>query len=394
MKIKKALIYTILAGVTLASCKPKMGKDSELPKPSVATFEMVRYTDPNFPADMNTYIFRNTTDGAFISSWDFGGTQKSSAAVDTIFFANKGTYTIKLTTSSRGGTTTVSQDLVISETSPYLADFTIEPVSGKTNTYRLAVTNVGLISQTFKYPNGDSSKAMVDTVYFPFSGTFDISLFIKTVKGPSSTVKQISIAGDDPANPYLNDQVMTMLTGGSSDPDGKTWVQDVSSGAGGVGSPNSNTTDWYTMPGYTGPAWENGMAQNSFTFKFRDYQFIPKNNMATVHFSYANMYFGQNQAQWQDIALPDPNMKQAPFILRKVNASMYPFSWPGYVIDMTNLSYLGYNEQHPSKPQYRYRYEIISITDTKMVIRHRYSDNASDPAGSEAGFRYFTLLAQ
>jgi hypothetical protein len=262
------------------------------------------------------------------------------------------------------------------------ANFSIETL----DLYHFKVTLLtpNTLDHTFRYANGDSSKSVVDTVYYPFQGTYNITLQVVTAKGTSSAIKQVTVTSDDQGNPDLSDPVINLLTGGINDADGKTWVLDTSAYSGGVGPKETLTPDWYNfITGYHGPVWDNGMAQNSFTFKLRQYQYIPKNNKVTAHFAYANRYFGTNQPMYADTALVDPNHKQAPFIIKNAGTGV----GTGYTIDIANGSYLGYFEK-------RFHYEIVSITNNTLYVRNYFNDDAyADPA-NDVGVRYFTFIAQ
>jgi hypothetical protein len=377
MKLNHILLYTLFAGLLLTGCKKKR---EQLPAPEQASFEFTRNVDPKFPNDFNTYTFRNTTPNSFIYSWDFGGLEKSDKPVDTVFFAYQGTYHVTLLASSKGGTTSVSKDVVIEQTSPYAADFTI------TNTdayhFNVAVTTPNPIKSAFKYANGAVDSTLTGTVYFPFQGTFAISLTVVTAKGNSTLTKYVTVLSDDMSNPALTDPIFMLLTGGLNSPNGNTWVLDTARFSGGVGPTSDLTTDWYNQPGgFHGSTWDDGMSSNSFTFKMRDYQYIPKNQNVTAHWAYADAFFDKSQPQYADMALVDPNHKQTPFILKNANNGI----GTGYTIDFTNGSYLGYFDN-------RYHHEIIRINSDTLYIRHHYDDSPANNPANDGGVRYFTLI--
>ncbi|MCR6639095.1 MAG: hypothetical protein NVV82_08965 [Sporocytophaga sp.] len=380
MNIKRLSLYILITGVIFSSCKPQKGKDKDLPAPSSADFVFERKIDPADPDDKNTYTFRNTTPGVFITSWDFGGVAKSKNPNETVFFGYKGTYKIKLLTTSAGGTTTITKDLVIEENSPYAADFTIENVNDYT--FKVTSTTPGPQDLTFKYANGDSSKSGVSTVYFPFKGSYDISLKVKTAKGSSTITKQVNVANDDLSNPDLNDPIVKFLTGGLDAPNGKTWVMVSAGKSGGVGPLNTLTPDWWDQPmGFGGDAWDKGMLSNEFTFNLRQYQYTPKSNNVTVHWNFAKELTGSARPKDQDTYYSDPKHTKAPFIIRNANSGV----GTGYTLDFGNGSYLGYYDR-------RYNHDIVRISADTLYIRHHYNDDpTADPAG-DGGVRYFTLV--
>lgn len=252
------------------------------------------------------------------------------------------------------------------------------------NHFLVSLTNANALDHTFKYSNGESSKSVIDTVYFPFKGSFDITLEVVTAKGTSSSSKKVKVNKDDLSNPDLSDQVVTLLTGGLQSANGKTWVVSSAPFKTGMGPLYTLTTDWYNFPeGLTGFAWDNGILQNSFTFNLRNYQYIPKNTSITAHYAYANRYFGTSQPQYGDIAISDPNHVQAPFLIKNSHSGI----GTGYTIDIANNSYIGYFEK-------RNHYEIVSITNDTLRIRNHYSDDAYTDPSFDEGARYFTLVAQ
>ncbi|WP_156027068.1 hypothetical protein [Sporocytophaga myxococcoides] len=250
--------------------------------------------------------------------------------------------------------------------------------------FLVSLTNINALDHTFKYSNGESSKSVIDTVYFPFKGSYEITLEVLTANGTSSSSKKVKVNKDDASNPDLNDPIVKLLTGGLQDIDGKTWVVSAAPFQSGMGPFNTLTPDWYNFPeGLIGFAWENGILQNSFTFNLRNYQYTPKNTSVTVHYAYANRYFGTSQPMYGDIALSDPDHVQAPFTVKNAHTGI----GTGYTIDIANNSYIGYCEK-------RNHYEIVSITNDTLRIRNPYSDDAYTDPSNDVGVRYFTLVAK
>jgi hypothetical protein len=375
MKLNHILLYTLFAGLLLAGCKHKR---EQLPAPEQASFEFTKYIDPTDPTNDNTYIFRNTSNGTFLYSWDFGGIEKSTSSVDTVFFAYKGIYKIKLMASSKGGTSTLTKDLEILQTSPYAADFTIS----QTDAYHfdVTVTTPNVSDQKFTFANGDTSKATTASVYFPFQGTFAITLRVVTVKGPSTLTKYVTVANSDPANPALSDNMFTLLTGGVNDLDGKTWKLALPTGITGVGpyKPNAIDVSYYSYPasdGGYGSSWVNGAAANEYTFIFNKYQYVPLNQKVTVHYNWAVSDFGKPYIQYNDLALTDPNHKAVPFILKNEGVGM-----TGYTLSFGEKSYFSYMDG-------RRKYEIAKISADSMWVRHKYSDVVADNPANDANQR-------
>lgn len=68
--------------------------------------------------DENNVIFTVTSAEGFMINWDFGNGELSQNEVDTMYYPFADTYTVKLTTSNKGGATTARKSLVVKETDP------------------------------------------------------------------------------------------------------------------------------------------------------------------------------------------------------------------------------------------------------------------------------------
>ena len=369
------ILFTVLG---LVNCKPKL---KELSTPATASFEAVRYLDPSDPDYNNAYIFRNTTPGSYYYLWDFGGVESSFQNVDTVFLAYKGTYQIKLTAASAGGTSTTVQDLVIPSTSPFAAEFSLEKVDDFH--YKVKVTTPGTVARTFRFPNGETSTNTDSAFYFPFKGTHDVKLTVTTPKGAgtvsSTIVKKIEIPNDDVANPEFNDNVFKLLTGGLEDVDGKTWVMSPAGIITGVGPYKKDAMDvsyWAYPNGYADDAaWATGALTNSFTFIMRNYQYKPGNQNVTANYLWVREKFGvPSQAKYADAAQVDKDHKAAPFVLRKDGTGI-----TGYSLKFTDGTYMAYYDN-------RYNYEIAKITADSLFVRHTYNDTDTDPNHNDPKF--------
>ena len=60
--------------------------------------------------------------------------------------------------------------------------------------------------------------------YFPFAGTYTVTMTVTNSLGSSSTTQQITIANDD--MDLVDTPLWRMVTGGADAPDGRTWVLD------------------------------------------------------------------------------------------------------------------------------------------------------------------------
>lgn len=104
------------AGALLSACTPD---DEDLalgPKPEPAAFTI---TDISTPERKNTYVLESSNEDAFFFQWDLGqgSVPFAGGRVDTVHYEERGNYTIKLVTLSKGGGghSTTSKELVVEE---------------------------------------------------------------------------------------------------------------------------------------------------------------------------------------------------------------------------------------------------------------------------------------
>lgn len=101
-------------------------------------------------SDQNKVIFKVTKAQGFMINWDFGNGKLSQDSTDTIYYPFADTYTVTLTASNKGGSTTTSRPLVIATTDPKICE----------NIYYTYLTGgCGIASKTWKIPEADSALA-------------------------------------------------------------------------------------------------------------------------------------------------------------------------------------------------------------------------------------------
>ncbi len=406
MKYIKILISII--ALAIIGCK----KRPELPAPTPADFSITitSISPSKFPNDKNLVIVQNTT--GFVSKWTFEGANKETSErnTDSIYFAKAGTYKIKLQSASKGGLTTTEKTVTIAEDSKIPADFEVT----KLDDYHYKVKNTTVISESvlWYFPDGTSSTANEDTAYVAYAGDQAIKLKAELVKGVFVTVtKMITISVSDPSNPNVTDTVLAHLTGGPSNPNGKTWVVDKGSKKINVGSGSDMKSSYYNWPdGFNDAGFVNGMYANEFTFKYNQV-YVPKNQLISCGGQFADAYFGiKTITDWaaadgvngtyNTVKVEDPNHVESAFVF-KTNDWDYikdktKSNTTGATIEFTTGSYIGWFANN-------HKFFIVSISATQMVLGHYYSDHAYDdsPANkklsqtsSYSNFRTFTFNAK
>ena len=122
--MKKQSIYFLLALFLWAACEPNQDSAPEIgPKPK-ANFSFDT-TDPN------NIEFQITENDGFMVNWDFGNSQKSQSLSPVVYYPFAGDYQVSLTVSGKGGATTVSKTLSITQSDPAIcSDATLRMLTG------------------------------------------------------------------------------------------------------------------------------------------------------------------------------------------------------------------------------------------------------------------------
>jgi hypothetical protein len=372
--MQKRIIYLSLVLVGILGCKKKT---HDLPSPEAAVIKVTNL-------DGNSFTFQNATPtGGSGTLWDFGELGTSTLNTVTVFFPFKGTFDVKLTSNSKGGITSTSTTITVEQTAfDYAADFSVEKIDE--NHFKVSVTTPFGLKQKFTYSGSTvlSDTNVVDTVYFPFAGDYNISAFVTAFKDKNPSAKPVtstknrivSVASDDASNADLNNYIYNVLTGGISDLDGRTWIISPAAHLSGTGPWKKTRYDlgYYDYPdGLTDtPAWALGALSNEFTFIMRGYQFIPKNSNATANWYIGNLKLGMTNAQYADKEFVDPNIAPGTFKLTKGAFLVDTTKLLGYGLDFNNKAYLGFFQN-------RLGYEICKISGTKdsVWVRQKYNDN-------------------
>ncbi len=110
----KNIIICISALLMFIACDPQQDDKIELPPaPTSADFTIEPGANPN------TYILRNTTQGAFQFIWDLGNGSTATGEVVQAFYPEKGNYEIELTIFTAGGSATSSKILDVADDAPF-----------------------------------------------------------------------------------------------------------------------------------------------------------------------------------------------------------------------------------------------------------------------------------
>jgi PKD repeat protein len=151
----------------------------------------------NFSASVSvlTATFTNLSTNAIAYSWDFGDDEQSNAPNPTHTYAADGTYTVVLTASNDCGTSTFTQNVVIT-TEPD-AGFSVSTSSGcavLTTTFT-DISSGDPVSWAWEFPGGtpNTSSAENPTVQYSAPGVYDVTLVVTSAGGSTSSFTQSNL---------------------------------------------------------------------------------------------------------------------------------------------------------------------------------------------------------
>lgn len=254
------------------------------------------------------------------------------------------------------------------------ADFSYRMLND--NTVEFTNNSSGNFLLSWDFGNGDMSTERIDTIYYPYAGDYSVKLLAIGRGGQTNATKTINIASTDPI--ICNDTLLALVTGGCALPEGKKWVIDTAAGAFGNGPVDDTKTgpEWYVAPAN---AFADGcMYDQTYQFVMQNNQFIPSSTSGegNVNWEWANLEFGQSQAQYADICLPQGVPSKTSFILSTDENGRH---W----LELRNGQWIGYYVK-------RSKYEILTITEDTMFLRFTSGMADGKPADNE--YRYLRLI--
>jgi PKD repeat protein len=217
------------------------------------------------------------------------------------------------------------------------------------------------INANWDFGNGTSSNGKDVQASYPLAGTYTVKLTVLAAGGSVSTTKTITIANTNPA--MLSDPEYVLLSGGLTNPAGKTWVIDkTQQGHLGVGPITAQFPDWYQA----GPNEKasNGFYDDEMTFTM---------NAAGLKYTYVNngTTFA-NASNAPGIGGPtgsdDPTVNYTP-----------PTNWSWVLSSSGNTKYInisgnGFIAYYLGVSQY----QIMSLTADEMWLRSADKANAGN----------------
>ncbi|MBU6340576.1 MAG: hypothetical protein KGS48_03685 [Bacteroidetes bacterium] len=226
---------------------------------------------------------------------------------------------------------------------PAAPSFSINYVQGDSNRVVVTDNSTGYFERFWDFSGGVPGKSAraQDTIFYPKSGTYTITLYGSATggAGTAQSVKVVNIKKDAQAQ---CDPQVSLLTGNCEAP-GKCWTFSTAAGAVSVG-PTPGSSEWYKSP-------LNGLQaaqyDDSFCFYFDNTHFQYYNNGGTV-----DPFNGY-------IVIPFNAPSDLKWILSKGTGA-------GGLdqILLPNGAFLGVMDSGPN-------YDIVSMTETTLVVRSK-----------------------
>ncbi|WP_321370447.1 family 16 glycosylhydrolase [uncultured Draconibacterium sp.] len=168
-------------------------------------------TDAGFTADFsysfiddNNVRFTNESQGDYLRlNWNFGNGETESTTSKTqsydVYYPVAGDYDVNLLVMGLEGEQKSTSKKVNIETTDFAISFTAEPDATNPNRINLENTSEGdYDSFQWEFRNKIVTDETNTVAYFPYSGTFKIELVITKNGDTFSSIKNITIADDDP----------------------------------------------------------------------------------------------------------------------------------------------------------------------------------------------------
>lgn len=199
-----------------------------------------------------TVTFNNTTTGGSSYAWDFGDAGTSTLASPTHTYSTAGTYTVKLTATNANNCTDVFTKQLVIFANP-VANFTVtDRCIGQSLSF--VNSSTGANDVLWQFGDGNSSNSYNPTFTYNASGTFNVTLSIKSLNGcQASVTKAVNVFAAPKAAFSINDNGQcinsnTFIYTDNSTISGGTYTRAWALGDGST-STNTNPSKTYAASG-------------------------------------------------------------------------------------------------------------------------------------------------
>jgi PKD repeat protein len=171
----------------------------------VKSIKLIRIAEPpvaNFTASPTsgtaplTVKFTDISTGATSWSWVFGDGATSTDQNPQHIYSNPGSFTVTLTVSNAGGTSSKNTQIVVA-TPPPVANFTVTPTTGTVPlTVKFTDSSIGATSRSWVFGDGATSTDQNPTHIYTVAGTYTAKLTVTNAGGSAN--KQVTITVQPP----------------------------------------------------------------------------------------------------------------------------------------------------------------------------------------------------
>lgn len=220
-------------------------------------------------------------------------------------------------------------------------------------------------SDSFKalwdFGNGATAEGDVVVGEYPLEGEYTVKLTIFTESGQAINSKVVTI---DETNPLmLDDPDLNLLTGGTDQLDGKTWVIDSTQVAHmGVGPTGNFYPEYFAAPPLAKPG--TGLYTDEYTFTLDGFQFdMETNGYVFLNGKYGDEFTGSYEAPGGDLMAPwtAPDDLTFNFIKEDDGTMFITISEPGFLGFYTGV----------------HKYQILEMSENLMVLRYEDRDDSA-----------------
>lgn len=207
--------------------------------------------------------------------------------------------------------------------------------------------------KVWDFGNGSGAKGDDVTGAFPLKGTYEVTLTVYTSGGSISSTTTVEIAETNPS--MLDIPIYNMLTGGSGNTEGKTWVIDAKlPGHFGVGPADATWPSYYSAP--PNDKAGAGLYDDEFTFKLSGFSFVQSTNGDVfINTQQAGSFPGAYENAGDFTAPYDAPENLTWSITEDVDGNQFlTISNPGFIGYYTGVS----------------KYQILTIEEEKIVLKY------------------------
>ncbi len=255
-------------------------------------------------------------------------------------------------------------------TPPGIPTYTKTPTAVNPNYIVFNATSTDGFLFNWDFGNGTTSKKQSDTVYYPFPGTYTVTLTVSNKGGATSISEGLVVSTLDSS--IAKNKNYNLLTGGIDSANGKTWAWQFLKGALSEGEYENGYNDpidtgWYQWP----PEQLNPLAlDDEYVFTLKYYKYENRcNGFFEFDWLWANELLGADQAQWKDSAFAYVPNSPSSWILKDSLLS----DTSGAIVDTALILELP-NNNYIGRCAGTSTYQVLQLVKDTMWVRYALYD--------------------